>query len=130
MNDPASTYAALFDAVSAAEVVKTAAKTAALTLPQKVLLSAGAAGLAALGGYGLYRLLRRKDKKPQSQIAEHLSQAVEQPSQAEEAYIPETDYAYEEPNAGTYGFYPGMYLGYAPYGVDPGSGYAPYEGWY
>lgn len=123
MNELASTYAALFDAVAASDVVKTAAKTAALTLPQKVLLGVGGAGLAGLGGYGLYRLLRDEDKKPRPRV-------VEQPLQAEEAYIPETDYAYEGPDAGTYGFYPGMDLGYTPYGVDPGSGYAPYEGWW
>lgn len=129
MNELASTYAALFDAVAASDTVKTAsAEALAAGVARRrwpALVGAGLGGLGlGLGAHGLYRLLSGDKRAP---AKKHL--AV-QPQQIEEAYTPETDYAYEGPDAGTYGYYPGADLGYTPYGVDPGTGYAPYEGWW
>lgn len=130
MNELASTYAALFDAVAASDTVKTAANLSLVErlaqVPRwKKAVGAGLGGIGlGLGAYGLARLLGGGGGK------EPLRHVTAPPAQAEEAYTPETDYAYEGPDAGTYGYYPGADLGYTPYGVDPGTGYAPYEGWW
>ena len=129
MSDAATTYAALFDAVSKSEIVKTAAGTNwGAILPWA--LGVHAAGAA---GFGLAKLLgsRGHAAAPRHAPAREPEQAMFATPDATDQENPQYGYGYEPSAEDLYGYMPENYYGSEPMGVEPGTGASAYEGgWY
>jgi hypothetical protein len=128
MSDVATTYAALFDAVSKSEIVKTAAGT-----NWGAILS-WALGIPAAGaaGFGLSALLNRSHAAPARHAPAHApEQAMAPTPDATDQENPQYGYGYEPSVEDLYGYMPENYYGTEPMGVEPGTGATAYEGgWY